>query len=363
MSITPSTLAMASPEVVDLAGDDDDNARAVFFESQEYFARSNTWECEKMLGSGAYGAAILVKERNAKQGHWRRVVLKRALRAGIDELKTEIATLQLLRGNAHFATMLACCEDLTEFANPTITGTGLRTIFASLRGLRGPALVLEYFQNGTLDSLKEKAKLQGIELSNGLLWQFYLCLVRACIGLGYPPNGPEDVTPTLEEIPHGEPPRDLIHGDIAGRNIVIGDTNPDVAEHSSIPILKMIDLGSSRDSDNAGKGPEENLHAVAIEMLRLICRGPVRTRVPRFATAFNGVETAATDILPVNGMPKFPHLDIRLRDLLVQALRTDRDRRPTLVDMLTYTRNEANRNSPNAPYLDRPIIQRLIYDV
>ncbi|GAW16598.1 hypothetical protein ANO14919_060310 [Xylariales sp. No.14919] len=376
---------MAASHFVDLADDDDTAARAVFAELRGYFAHSKTWECERMLGSGAYGVALLVQERNARRGYARRVVLKRALDAGADELKTEIAMLKLLRGNAHFATMLASSNDLDEFSRARVgaraarglrtvfaalrgrrghRGPGLRTIFSTLRGLRGPALVQEFCPNGTLDYLKDRALKQGLELSNGVLWRFYLCLVRACVGFAYPPSGPENVVPTLEEIPPGQAPGDLIHGDIAGRNIVlkniaIGDEDADAPEHGSVPILRMIDLGSSRYTDKAGKGPEENLHAAAIEMLRLIRRGPVRTRVPRFATMFNGVQTAATDILPVNGVPRFPGLDIGLRDLLVQALRTDRDQRPTLEDMLTRLRNEVTRT---LPVLDRAIVQHLIYD-
>ncbi|RWA06665.1 hypothetical protein EKO27_g8437 [Xylaria grammica] len=302
---------MAASHFVDLADDDDAAGRAVFAELQGYFAHSRTWECERMLGSGAYGIALLVQERNARRGYARRVVLKRALDAGADELKTEIAMLKLLRGNAHFATMLASSEDLDEFSRARVgaraarglrtifaalrghrghRGPGLRTIFSTLRGLRGPALVQEFCPNGTLDYLKDRALKQGLELSNGVLWRFYLCrelaypavlFVRACIGFAYPPSGPENVVPTLEEIPPGQAPGDLIHGDIAGRNIVlkniaIGDEDADAPEHGSIPILKMIDLGSSRYTDNVGKGPEENLHAAAI-----VFPGDVETNTPR----------------------------------------------------------------------------------
>ncbi|KAF2964689.1 hypothetical protein GQX73_g8870 [Xylaria multiplex] len=281
---------MAPPQVVDLADADDDDAQVIYHELQSCFARSNRWECEKLLGSGAYGAAVLVKERNADQGHARRVVLKRALGAGIDELKAEIAALKLLRGSAHFATMLASCEDLIEFANQTTPTMGLRTIFATLHGLRGPASVQEFCQNGTLDQLKEKARARGIEIPNSLLWHFYLCLVRACIGLAYPPSGAEDVTPALEVL-RGEAPGDLVHGDIAGRNIVIADIDADVPEHSTIPTLKMIDLGSSRHTDNAGKGPEENLHAVAIRTRE--DEGPkIRDDVQRSRDSGNGHPTS-----------------------------------------------------------------------
>ncbi|KAI1747484.1 kinase-like domain-containing protein [Xylaria castorea] len=349
---------------VDLAGDDDDDAEAVVAELRGYFSQSPTWECEKTLGNGAYGAAILVKERSARRGHGRRVVLKRALRAGIAELKAEIATLKKLRRNAHVATLLASCEDVTECAGPDIPAAKWKTIFTSLRGLRGPVLVQEYCQNGTIDSLKEKARTQGIDIPNRLLWRFYLCLVRACVGLAYPALGPEDGTATLEEIPAGRAAGDLVHGDIAGRNMVIGDTDPSTPEHSTIPVLKMIDFGSSRECADAGKGVEENLHSTAVEMLRLIRKGPVKTRVQRNATYFEGVRTVATDILPgVDGVPRFPNLDPKLRDLLVHALRTDRDRRPSLAEMLAATRNEGGQNPVNDTRdSDADTIQRLIYD-
>ncbi|KAI8944463.1 kinase-like domain-containing protein [Xylaria longipes] len=350
-------------ETVDLVGDDDDNAEAVVAELRGYFSQSGTWECEKMLGNGAYGAAILVKERSAGDGNRRRVVLKRALSDGIAELKVETATLKKLRHSAHVATLLASCEDLTEFADPNILGTGLQTIFTSLRGLRGPALVQEYCENGTLDSLKEKARDQGIDIPNRLLWRFYLCLVRACIGFAYPRDS-EGATAALEEIISDRTAGDLVHGDIAGRNMVIGDTDPGIPEHSTIPILKIIDFGRSGECANAGKGVEENLHFAAVEMLRLIRKGPVRAREPRNATYFEGIRTVATDILPgIDGVPRFPNLDPELRDLLVQALRTDRDRRPSLAEMLAATRNGGDQGPVgNTPDPDADTIQRLIYD-
>ncbi|KAI0478357.1 kinase-like domain-containing protein [Xylaria cf. heliscus] len=358
---------MGQPQAMeaDLSGDnDDDNAEAVVSELQGYFSRSRIWECEKALGNGAYGAAILVKERSARDSQGRRVVLKRALSTGIAELKVEIATLKKLRGNAHVARLLASCEDLTEFADPGISETRLQTIFTSLRGLRGPALVQEYCQNGTIDSLKEKAKAQNIDIPNRLLWRFYLCLVRACIGLAYGPRNPDAATAVLEEIPSDRAAGDLVHGDIAGRNMVIGDTDPSTPEHSTIPILKLIDFGSSGEYADAGKGVEENLHSCAVEMLRLIRKGPVRTREQRNATYFEGVRTVATDILPgVDGVPRFPNLDPKLRDLLVQALRTDRGRRPTLAEMLAMTRNGGGQGPvDDTRDPDADTIQRLIYD-
>ncbi|KAI1819272.1 kinase-like domain-containing protein [Xylaria intraflava] len=358
-------MAQPLPPAIDFAGDEDEDAQTIATTIKECFTRSNIWECEKILGNGAYGVAILVKERNAKDGYRRRVMLKRALTAGVDELKVEIETLKLLRGSAHVATILASCTDLTDAMGKEIPNTDFRSIFKTLNGLGGPAFVQEYCPNGTLESLRQRAIARNIEVPNRLLWRVYLCLVRACIALAYPPGNAVDAASAMENIRAGNVPGDLVHGDIAGRNIVIGDSDPEVSEHSYIPMLKMIDFGSSRNS-YPGKGPEENLHAVAVEMLRLICKGRVRTG-PRFATTFGDVRTGATDILPVNGVPRFPNLDNNLRDLLVQALRIDRENRPTLDEMLDLVRTRGNQMTPDIIDLDHdfdePIIQRLIYDV
>ncbi len=45
------------------------------------------------------------------------------------------------------------------------------------------------------------------------------------------------MTLALETILDGTALGDLIHGDIAGRDMVIGNTDPDAPERTSIPIL------------------------------------------------------------------------------------------------------------------------------
>ncbi|KAI0449488.1 hypothetical protein F5B21DRAFT_509113 [Xylaria acuta] len=239
-----------------------------------------------------------------------------------------------LRSNAHVGTLLVPFEDLMEFAEPDMPANRLQAIFTTLGGLGGSALAVPYPVHYT-----ERTRILAL-----------FPVVRACIGPAYP-RDPDDATGAPEEIPADKTAGDLVHGDIAGRNMVIGDTDPSTPEHSMVPILKMIDSGGSRECANTGKGVEENLHFAAVaastcpisqsrsiiankveqEMLILIRKGPVRTRLQRNAMYFESVRTVATDTLPgVNGMPRFPNLDPRLRNLLVLAVRTDRDRRPSL---------------------------------
>ncbi|KAI8623297.1 kinase-like domain-containing protein [Xylariaceae sp. FL1651] len=383
---------MAQPQllqVVSLADSDDEQARVLATELRNYFARSKIWQYERALGNGAYGVAVLLRQPDHVKGRGKRVVLKRALRNGAAELRHEILVLKMLRGSSHSAQMLACCEDLAAFAIPgrSIFGLtsqistllsrvkrlfysppNLQTVFRTLRELEGPAILQEYVENGTLTDLQERMKVKDIHLPNRVLWRFYLCLVRACVGLAYPPHRPEGSTPVLETIPtDGTPPGDLLHGDIAGRNIMIGDGFQELFEHWLTPELKMIDFGNARESENRGEGPRENIYRVSIELLRLINRGPVQTRAPRYVSVFNGIETAATCILPVNGVPTFPKLCPVLRDLLVEALSTNKANRPTLQQMLQRT-EQAVHKIPS-PFLELPlpqvqdILQQLIYDV
>ncbi|KAH8156947.1 hypothetical protein CIB48_g11307 [Xylaria polymorpha] len=367
---------MTQPQsVVDLADDDDNNADAVTAELQGYFSRSRTWECEKTLGHGAYGTAILVKERSGRDGRQRRVVLKRALGDGIAELKAEIATLEKLRGGAHFTTLLASCDDPTEFADPGPSESTFETIFTSLHGLRGPALVQEYYQNGTISSLQEKAKAQNIDIPNRLLWHFYLC--------PYPPTSPESGIERLEEIPSDRTAGDrgarghrgAEHGNRRHGPEHAGAQHDPDSQDDRFREQPGVRRGGERGGGEpalccGGKPPcciSEPRSIVANkveqEMLRMIRKGPVQTRVLRNATYFEGVRTVATDILPgVDGVLRFPNLDPKLRDLLVQALRTDRGRRPTLAEMLAATQNGWQSWANDTQDPDTVTIQRLIYD-
>lgn len=61
--------------------------------------------------------------------------------------------------------------------------------------------------------------------------------------------------------------------------------------------------------------------------------------VSRFVTTFSGAGKGVTDAQPTIGVPKFPYLDLKLPYLLVQASRTDRERRATSAAMLASTPN------------------------
>ncbi|KAI0594222.1 kinase-like domain-containing protein [Biscogniauxia sp. FL1348] len=117
-------------------------------------------------------------------------------------------------------------------------------------------LVLEYFRNGPLLNLIQFNRQSNLHTPNRVLWSFWLCLIRACIGLEFWPSKfhPDRHRPVApgasrhlkEELPHPNRRwrrKRLVHFDIDPLNILIGDVEPDDPEHSLIPKLKVSDLG------------------------------------------------------------------------------------------------------------------------
>ncbi|KAI0160140.1 kinase-like domain-containing protein [Xylariaceae sp. FL1272] len=387
---------MDAAATVNLVDSDDENAKAEAQRLKQYFGQSRKWQSEKVLGSGAYGVALLLKRRDAKYYH-SRIVLKRSINAdGTEDLKTEIRVLRRLRGSRHFCQLLAACDDLATFINTedkqnliqhlfTVSRRKIsikpnsRSIFKALNGLSGPAMLIEYFPNGTLKQLRERIARENIMLPNRVLWEFYLCLIRGCIGLMYPMDklvqakikrrekGPFfRARASMEAIPLDINSQDwggIAHNDISGRNIMIGDRH--ILNHPLVPELAMIDFGNSSVPDDPQR-LNSNLNMCATfrvqEMIRLITR---REPVSRSENVWQGHRTRATDICNnAQGQPLFPNLDPELRNLLAAARRIASQDRPNLQE--TLNRVEANvRLASNEPPPSRDInnlISHLLYD-
>ncbi|KAI1088520.1 kinase-like protein [Rostrohypoxylon terebratum] len=141
-------------------------------------------------------------------------------------------------------------------------------------------MLLEYVEGGNLLTLINKLCLnEDDDIPNRVLWQLWLCLVRACVAMKYPPrkfhpdrpkpSRPNGRTDLIETIP---PPnkrwrqKNWVHFDIDPSNIFIGnievppsefDPNlerADVAqpdrlegEHSFVPRLKLADFGLAKE--------------------------------------------------------------------------------------------------------------------
>lgn len=258
-----------------------------------------------------------------------------------------IGYMQKLNGGAHIASVIATSQDVPqqralELFSRLPRFRRRRRNF--LIGLPGPTLVLEYLENGTLTSLRERLKLWGQTIPNRLLWKWYLCLTRACVGLKFPLSLPFDSKPRLEEIPNGSVnPANILHGDMHGGNILIG-TAGDFSEHDLVPPLKLIDFAFSED-DNMGD--ERNMLEIGWHMLDLIIgrAAPIGGATRKH----NGIETWAGAIVPEYVENPYPHLDDDLRELVIRCLARNAIDRPNLTELLHICKN-AVQNKTAASY-------------
>ncbi|KAI0805777.1 hypothetical protein GGR55DRAFT_255607 [Xylaria sp. FL0064] len=134
-------------------------------------------------------------------------------------------------------------------------------------------LMLEYCRYGDLESLIRRVSDRNMVFPNRVLWSFWLCLVRACLGMQYPPRkfhprrreeAPEDMggqpgvstdrlgkvvgTDLFEEIPDPRKrwaQKRIVHFDIDPKNIFITglDALTRDEEHKLVPRLKLADFG------------------------------------------------------------------------------------------------------------------------
>ncbi|KAI0202912.1 kinase-like domain-containing protein [Astrocystis sublimbata] len=291
-------------------------------------------EFEAQIGHGVFGVTYRVIQKRFRQSP-RRLIVKRArLMRYEDELITEIEMMTRLNGSAHIASVIDARED-----GEGQMGFIMRLVAILLGrphmliGLPGPTLVLEYLEHGTLDRLLRVVRSKNIVLPNRLLWSIYLCLVRACIAMEFPPDKPFGSELELEEIPaDGQAAAEsIVHHDLHPGNVMIGTAGGDFAEHSIVPPVKLIDFGMADWGDDTTKG--KNLQDVSALIYWLILR-----EYPKFERHrwYRGIKTHAGRLLPppAHRQWPFPLLDEDLRDLVMLGMAADPSECPSLAHAL-----------------------------
>ncbi|KAI0469483.1 hypothetical protein F4859DRAFT_515975 [Xylaria cf. heliscus] len=233
-------------------------------------------------------------------------------------------------------------------------------------GFSQPYFFLEYLENGTLGQFQKRiqnvgtlALPSGLEipflLPNRLLWSIFLCLIRACVGMAWPPDGPEVVL----EVPAPPEPSTLAHMDMHNDNVMFGDLEQKEAEHTIVPIAKLIDLGDADERPageytfppdpsamsrydnvlllatyrpNTGRrnqGIDKNILDVGVLMANLIANQP------------GFVITCQRNMMDTN---IHPYLDRDLRVLIQRCLAVDPENRPRLEELIDLV------GRPNSPF-------------
>ncbi|KAI1322361.1 hypothetical protein F5Y16DRAFT_386728 [Xylariaceae sp. FL0255] len=298
----------------------------------------------------------------------RRLCLKRTIdEDGEDDLRSEIRTLRAINGSQHVIGLIAYRDDPEPVAAQLRVTTPWPRVGpiqeTVLSGLAGPVVIMEYMENGTLARVAERlgrGTWQG-PIPNRFLWAIYLCGIRACIATAYQLGFDLEADPILETIWPARQPVQLAHGDLHYNNIMFGDADPTIQEHSLIPILKWIDFGAAHiHADEDGEGVERNILDVS-NMINCLITG----------TEPDADEMDVDEMDAVDLAPDMPGLDEELQDLIRRGRAVDFLDRPSLADMFFRTyqavtnRNEAfYRNSGLRESDDdiREFVQTLIYN-
>ncbi|KAI0163986.1 hypothetical protein GGR57DRAFT_516334 [Xylariaceae sp. FL1272] len=166
-------------------------------------------------------------------------------------------------------------------------------------------------------------------------------VIRACVALLYPKAFEPDTKPELEILPQpGREASGIEHRDVGVGNIMIGDLDPSLREHSLLPTLKMIDFGEAREEEPPEDAASSNLADVSRVILTLIT-GQVFDFAP--LGQWQGIQTTASRLIPRAGNTPYPHLDGEMRNVICRTLATDWDLRMPLAEAYDIVTRGANK--------------------
>ncbi|KAI0908494.1 hypothetical protein F4824DRAFT_512605 [Ustulina deusta] len=297
-----------------------------------FFAEEPNYVFEKVAGTGAFGVTLCFRNEHAEPNDHRTIAVKAATWSNQD-IGTEIKSLEPLIWAQHIVTIIK----IPFKSNET-------------RWMNDNTIITEYLENGTLMNLKRRLgeNYPPRKLPNRILWAMFLCLVRGCIGMAYPPGnlrktprGPRDqLLETLPRNSNARPPSKLEHGDLHEANIMIGDFDP--IEHRWFPVLKFIDFGLANEIDNA---VAENILAIGEVMCGLIWASRDITQLVN--------DKKGANILDRN-------LDSELLMLVAQCIETDPASRPSLSRLLSVIHPKLRQTYPNIPEESDHYISQLV---
>ncbi|OTA53280.1 kinase-like protein [Hypoxylon sp. EC38] len=236
-------------------------ARQGLLQIKEGFGDKRKFRFKRVLGWGGNGLATHFIEVGDNDVIKRQVAVKMMLRSddpqAADFMEEERDILRMLAKSEHIVQLidLPGSELIT---NQPAKDSNKKSNEKEERTTESfDAIVMELVKNGDLHQFICKVSELGQRVPNQILWEFFLCLIRGCIAMAYPPSSQAENEgrpgPIRETIPEGKAnnPGLLVHLDLDPKNIFLddiqrgGDLPSD--EHKGIPILKMGDFGSARE--------------------------------------------------------------------------------------------------------------------
>ncbi|OTB01879.1 hypothetical protein M426DRAFT_25197 [Hypoxylon sp. CI-4A] len=279
-----------------------------------------TWNFEKFISHGSSGFTMKLKYADGKNstsfvGKWGITDKEDA------KIAKEIETLTLLRGGDNIQQLFRAPGSTANFNAPHIRGT---------------ALFSEWIGNGIIRDFVSRRDTWKHPLPNRMLWKFFFCLCKMVAVMAWPASGGRRgrILPQGGGLP---PMSGIIHGDFNIQNVMIGDFGDQ--EHSTIPMLKLIDFGRFQETDDSDYAVKRNLYDIACIMLHLIGVFPTNTPGMIEAIYQDGkkvVRSRGKDLDGQNPMYNeykswILNLDPDLRGLLASCMAVRQDQKPDFV--------------------------------
>ncbi|KAI1123218.1 kinase-like protein [Nemania abortiva] len=317
-----------------------------FFEHLSQNYENEYWEYEKRLGFGAFGFTALLKRKGSSVQPAQRMAVKFAI--GTDPrrrqtLHTEIDVLKMVNGASHIVSILASCPNIAKVTASRHSGDNNILISASdafegFVGIDGPAVALEYLEYGDIMGLVNKIRPTDRHVPNRILWSFFLCFIRASVGLAYPSRQPIGSNARiLEELPSDHSPATespMEHRDFNARNIMLAVG--DEPEHEIGVMAKLIDFGLATDGVGTTGSPT-NIFDAALTTSFLAAP---KAGIPNTTCMYQESSTKAVNLVGTDEPPfPLPWLDPELRDILARCMYVHEQQRPTLQEALQVARD------------------------
>ncbi|KAI0135051.1 hypothetical protein F4814DRAFT_454419 [Daldinia grandis] len=314
-----------------------------------------------IAGHGANSVAVKVKLRSRwfRRHYSQTFVVKRAIVAGVQrKLRSENRTLRLLRGAKHIVQLYRT--------------SGIRN---PIDRARGRTVIMEWIPNGTLGSFITRLARSRDHQSNRMLHILFMCLIRMCIAMAFPPRKGRRAMPLREVLPDSRAVRErktqLVHYDMHTHNILFGDIEPPGDnDHYVLPPLKLIDFEDAEilsGSHRHNQAVQSNIFGIGM-IMRCIIMGTtdMNARAAPVRITISGLNVTITSYA---NFPSATYGDIDgdLRALVIQCCAANPQERPTLEDLYARARGHLRnreydyyRNTPTAHYERKPWMTRLV---
>ncbi|KAI1361327.1 hypothetical protein F5Y08DRAFT_342794 [Xylaria arbuscula] len=342
--------------------------RALGREVAAVFTKNPANKFVGFAGLGRHGGALILQEHDEHGTPKRKVVVKYSLgeltgdkQSDADaDLRNEYHWLLKLRGAEHigcqmeklaYSAGVAAWDQFEEDVNAYIEGRERITE----RARKCPTFALEFLPNGQLSDTIQKHLFASENMPNRVLWRIWLCLVRQCVAMAYPPGiamgAQDDGISIREEVKPDQRICRLCQNSAHLENWIWGperDANiPDTDHDPHLPVVKvMMELAfplADKDDLETEKQPR---------IYRCILEGEQRE-----------ISTLAPRLLR-----RDERIDRAFRDVLVRSMTTNAGDAPTPEEAL---RNAIQHvaETPDATVVEesddnlRRWTQRFLYDV